>query len=120
VPAVLLDLVSTPAQNAQFILLGPMLETFTIDTFDGRVGEFFRAQFDPQAPAVVELIEVTRHGEAAEGQRAPFSLLFRGEPEPVHPQQIYAIEHDELGSFELFLVPVGPDEHGQRYEAVFS
>src|SRR4051812_19964560 len=90
-----------------------VLETFTIETFDGRVGERFRVHFDP--PSTVELIEVDRHGEPPEGQRVPFSLLFRGEPQPVHPQQIYLVEHDELGGFELFLVPIGPDDHGQRY-----
>lgn len=97
-----------------------MIETFTFETFDGRAGERFRAHFDPDAPSVVELIEVTRHGEPPEGQREQFSLIFRGEPEPVHPQRIYAMEHDDLGSFELFLVPIGPDELGQRYEAVFA
>jgi hypothetical protein len=35
-------------------------------------------------------------------------------------QQIYQVEHPTLGSFELFLVPVGPDEQGMCYEAVFN
>jgi hypothetical protein len=30
------------------------------------------------------------------------------------------MEHPEIGVFELFLVPIGPDEKGLRYEAIFT
>jgi hypothetical protein len=30
------------------------------------------------------------------------------------------VEHTTLGRFDLFLVPLGPDDAGARYEAVFS
>jgi hypothetical protein len=36
------------------------------------------------------------------------------------PQRIHPVEHDRLGRFELFLVPVGPDHIGMRYEAIFT
>ena len=64
----------------------------------------------------------TRSGDAPShpGKRTPFSLVFRAALEPVLPQRIYELRHDEMGSFELFLVPIGPDEHGMRYEAAFS
>jgi hypothetical protein len=52
--------------------------------------------------------------------RRQFSLLFRGGPTPPLPQRIYALEHAALGRLELFLVPLGPDADGQRYEAVFA
>lgn len=52
--------------------------------------------------------------------RAPFSLLFRGPPEPILPQAIYALEHATLGVSEIFLVPLAPDADGTRYEAVFA
>ncbi len=57
---------------------------------------------------------------AARGQRAPFSLFFRGPMKPIMPQRIYTLEHPELGRFDLFLVPIGPDGPGMRYEAVFN
>jgi len=28
--------------------------------------------------------------------------------------------HDELGAYEIFLVPVGPDGKGMVYEAIFT
>ncbi|MDX6508976.1 MAG: hypothetical protein QOG81_728, partial [Gaiellaceae bacterium] len=36
------------------------------------------------------------------------------------PQQIYRFDHDELGTLEIFIVPIGTDEGGVRYEAVFT
>jgi hypothetical protein len=38
----------------------------------------------------------------------------------VLPQATYPVEHDELGRMEIFLVPIGPDGSGMRYEAVFA
>jgi len=61
----------------------------------------------------------TVSGHQASG-RAPFSLVFRGPHQPLLPQCIYPLQHSDLGILEIFLVPIGPDESGQRYEAVFS
>ena len=33
---------------------------------------------------------------------------------------MYRVEHEDIGSFEIFLVPIGPDEKGMKYEAVFT
>ena len=69
-------------------------------------------------PFEVELIEVT---EADAGPaRRQFALVFRGGPAPPLPQRIYRVEHQALGALDIFLVPLGPDEVGQRYEAIFT
>ncbi len=68
-----------------------------------------------QAQFEAELVEVTEIAREP-GGRAPFSLVFRGGPDPPLPQRIYRVEHDELGALEIFLVPIAPD----RYEAVFT
>jgi hypothetical protein len=52
--------------------------------------------------------------------REPFALVFRGSAERVLAQGTHALEHDALGTLEIFLVPIGPDGEGMRYEAVFS
>ena len=49
-----------------------------------------------------------------------YSLLFRGPGTFVLPQQIVKLKHDQLGEFELFLVPVGRDANGVYYEVVFN
>jgi hypothetical protein len=83
----------------------------------------------PSPSFEARLAEVSGHAENLPGEfRAPFALIFHGPPEPVRPQGIYRVEHDQLGTLELFLVPVGPDapaEPGRepaamRYEAVFG
>jgi hypothetical protein len=100
-----------------------MLETFTLATFAGRLGQAFRVRPAGAPPLTFELIEATdlsRGGTPPPNHRAPFSLVFRGPREPCLPQQTYQLEHDELGAFDLFVVPIGPDAHGMRYEAVFG
>ena len=53
-------------------------------------------------------------------KRQPFALLFRGPREFVLPQRIYDVEEESLGKAGIFLVPLGPDDLGQRYEAIFN
>jgi hypothetical protein len=99
-----------------------MIEDFTPATFSELVGEPFRLLLDDGSALDLELVSVTpapvHPGEARE--REPFSVVFRGPTEPVVPQRIYRLENERLGAFELFIVPVGPDESGMQYEAVFG
>lgn len=96
-----------------------MLESFTFDTFSNRVGESFRVDADGAAREL-QLEECTPLGGRAL-ERAPFSLLFlETGAADVLPQRIYPFEHDELGSFEMFIVPISHDADGARYEAVFT
>lgn len=68
-----------------------------------------------------ELIQVTELGAAAANtQRRPFSIIFRGPKNPRLPQMIYKVTHEKLGELEIFLVPVAVDEKGYQYEAVFN
>jgi hypothetical protein len=50
----------------------------------------------------------------------PFALVFRGPMQPILPQRLYPLHHHALGAVDIFLVPIGPDDVGQRYEAVFN
>ncbi len=49
-----------------------------------------------------------------------FSVFFVGPRDPFFPQQVYRLEHERMGEFELFPVPVAGDEKSFRYEAVFN
>ena len=75
---------------------------------------------DKLSPTVIEaeLVQVDEGGSSNEVEH--FSLLFTGPAEPRLGQQTYGIEHPEMGSFDLFLVPVGADENRTSYEAVFN
>jgi len=68
----------------------------------------------------VVLAEVSR-GRAGGPTREPFTLTFAGGPNPPSAQGMHRLEHDALGGFDLFLVPIGPGADGRhRYEAVFG
>lgn len=96
-----------------------MLENFTVGTFSGLLGDTFKVHPDTREPLDFELISATELGERP-GRGRPFSIVFRGSGDVLLPQRIYRMEHAEMGSFEVFLVPIGPDEKGLLYEAVFN
>lgn len=96
-----------------------LLEKFTLATFRDRLGSTFRVSPDGSPPvtmALIEMTDLTSGGgpEAAHRARVPFSLVFRGPQAPVLPQRIYRIEHVQIGAFELFLVPIGPERDALR------
>ena len=99
--------------------MSTMLEDFSIATFADRLGETFRLQDASGAPLELELIDARGVQGDSDG-REPFSIVFRAPASPILDQMIRRLEHDELGAFELFLVPIGPDDTGMRYEAVFA
>lgn len=101
-----------------------MLDEVTVSEFAACLGSAFRVYSETGRGMELELIEATPLGPQSRGggsaKREGFSLVFRGPAEPVLPQRIHAIEHATLGRMELFLVPIGPDARGMRYEAVFN
>ena len=93
----------------------------THSDFAAHLNEPFRVW---TADATHEVLLVEANALAAEGAapalRAPFSLVFRGPRSAALVQQIHRLEHPALGVLELFLVPIGPDAFGLRYEAIFG
>jgi hypothetical protein len=101
------------------------LEWLTYADFAGRVGETFMVAADGGDRTEIELVEATEGLEAGgpgpEGQeRRQFSLVFRGAPGAPLPQGIRQLTHEALGELDLFLVPIGSDATGVRYEAAFA
>ena len=100
-------------------MIRPMLERLTAADFAPQLGDRFRLHADEATVLDTELIDV-EEAAATDGGRTPFSLVFRGPLEPLLPQSIYRFEHDTLEPFEVFIVPIGADEAGVRYEVVFT
>lgn len=50
----------------------------------------------------------------------PFVLDLEGPQDPALAQATVPLEHPTLGTIEIFVVPVGRDARGTRYEAVFG
>jgi hypothetical protein len=91
------------------------LATLSVGDFAALRGQPFRIAPGDVPPFEAELVEVTEIPREP-GGRAPFSLVFRGGPDPPLPQRIYRVEHDALGALEIFLVPIAAD----RYQAIFT
>lgn len=83
-------------------------------TFAGRIGEQFNIAVDDTTTLPARLTSATP------GPGTSFSLVFTGPPEPVLPQRIYRFDHDQLDALVIFIVPIGRDDTGVRYEAVFN
>ena len=101
------------------------LEWFTCADFAGRVGERFDVTAGGTAASAIELIEATEStesgGQGPDGRtRNQFSLVFRGPASPLLPQATYRLSHAELGELDVFLVPVGTEPDGLRYQAAFA
>ena len=97
-----------------------MLDKLNHAAFAGQLNQVFRLRLESDALAL-ELIEAKELGQGGEdGGRRAFSLLFRGPAEPLLDQGTFSLEHGEMGELELFLVPIGRDDAGCLYEAVFT
>jgi hypothetical protein len=92
----------------------------TIETFRPAVGETFAVGGQGDATVELLLVEAEEKDGPAGAPRAPFSLLFHGPAEPGLAQGTYRFEHPDVGVIEIFIVPLGRDEHGSVYEALFA
>lgn len=104
------------------------LAELALEHLAGRVGDRFVATRavdggEGRSEQAFELIEASALSAATappDALRGPFRLIFRGPREAFFSQGILALEHAELGRLEIFLVPIGPDAQGMRYEAIFT
>jgi len=96
------------------------LDQIPLSAFESAVHGQFRATHADESPIELQLLEVIRPAQPDTAPFECFSLRFIGPPERLLAQGIVRLEHDRLGSFELFLVPIAREAAGIRYEAVFN
>jgi hypothetical protein len=103
-----------------------MLENLTREAFLPFVGTDFHVASDEGQRVALRLVETVALGRkpprlVRPGQREfGFSLRFAGPLDPFLPQRTRPVSHPGLGSYEIFLVPIGRSEDGFEYEAVFN
>jgi hypothetical protein len=90
--------------------------------FARHLNEPFAIRLSATDTLAVTLAEVTPHPHLPHhtGARRGFSLVFQSAEAGHLRQGTYPLEHAQLGTLELFLVPIGPKDGGMRYEAVFN
>lgn len=88
--------------------------------FSKHVNTKFRVVLD--APLELELKVVKGYLSAPNEQTGMerFSAFFTGPKDRFLEQKVYSLEHEQMGAFDLFLVPVSQDANGYQYEAVFN
>jgi hypothetical protein len=101
-----------------------MLDKLTSADFSPYLNQTFYLHLESGEPLAAELIKVTDLGTGfppgqEPARRRPFSIIFRCGPNLL-PQRIYRLTHEQMGTLEIFLVPIGPDQFGLCYEAVFN
>jgi hypothetical protein len=87
-----------------------------LGTYVPLVGSVFKIHREGASTLSVKLVSATR----LQGVGESFSLIFRGHGNARLEQQIYTLEQPSLGSFQLFLVPVGPATKGQDFQAIVN
>ena len=87
-----------------------------LGTYVPLVGSTFRIHRDGALPLSVKLASATR----LEGVGESFSLIFRGHANARLEQQVYDFEHPSLGTFPLFVVPVGRAAKGRDFQVIVN
>lgn len=99
---------SVPTELTRASFEGLLGQTFHVEVADGPL-ELRLVGLEPLAPQRPPL------------RRDPFSIKFTGPVARLLPQRIYKLVNEKLELPMIFLVPVGPGDHGfPLYEAVFN
>jgi hypothetical protein len=95
-----------------------MLKEWTHSRFAENQNSPFVVEHPRWGIVTVELVSISDLRETA--RQRMFSLVFRGPVEQPLEQGLYPMTHAVLGAESLFLVPIGREADGFRYEAVFN
>ena len=86
--------------------------------FAKHVNTTFRIRLNERETLPAELTEISEHMVSPQQER--FWIVFKTSNEVLLGQGLRSVEHDAMGNFDLFLVPMSRDEQGTYYEAVFN
>jgi hypothetical protein len=88
----------------------------TTGDFSGRVGKVFTVHVaGHQVPLRLDAFQDL---PASQRQGGAFRLEFIGPTNPVLAQGVFAF-HIGTDQYNIFIVPLGPESRGMRYEAIF-
>ncbi len=99
------------------------LENLDFAAFSALVNSRFFVRRDSGERIELMLVEakpVLARGAQADSRTGSFSLVFHGPEARFLPQQIHTFEHESIGRFPLFIVPIGKKPGIFEYQAVFN
>ena len=99
-----------------------MAAALTEKEFSQHLNTKFRVNIELPVPIELELTEVKGYLPNANDPNGMerFSCYFSGPSDYYLSQHVYPLDHERMGTFDVFLVPIGRDEKGFQYEAVFN
>jgi hypothetical protein len=99
-----------------------MSEFQTAEEFGQYLNTPFRLQVNAPKPIDITLVGVESRplDPTEEAGMERFSVFFSSPLEFLLPQGTYRVTHPQMGEFDLFLVAVGQEADGYRYEAVYN
>jgi Domain of unknown function (DUF6916) len=86
--------------------------------FADHLNTTFRVLLDTPERVELELTELSELKITPNQER--FAVVFRGSKEKFLGQGTRRLEHDKMGEFDIFIVPIKEDEGGVYYEASFN
>lgn len=95
-----------------------MEELLTHEVFARNINTKFQAQLDESNYVELELAQVS--DVTVFPKQEQFAIVFVGPVESFLNQGSRTFKHEQMGQFELFIVPIARDEKGFHYEAVFN
>src|SRR5580698_6510504 len=102
-------------------------DQLTFAKFSALIKTRFRVQADAANWIELGLANVTQsqshvrpNSDGTTQRNECFSLTFIGPGSRFLEQKMYEFQHDELGTFSLFMVPIGKTRDSFQYEVVFN
>lgn len=95
-----------------------MEAALTHDEFSKHTNTKFQVQVDENSNVELDLITISEL--KIYPQQEEFKLEFLGPANVFLGQGIRNFTHDQMGQFELFIVPIKQDEQGFYYEVIFN
>lgn len=95
-----------------------MAATLDYHSFAKELNTSFKIQISPDQTVEAELTNISEH--LVSEVQDQFSVIFRTSNDVFLRQGIRDFHHERMGDFKLFISPIGRDDNGTSYEAVFN
>lgn len=95
-----------------------MEASLTHEEFSKNVTTKFKVEADENTHVELDLVGISEL--KVYPRQEEFALEFRGPLNVYLGQGIRNFSHEQMGQFELFIVPIKQDEQGFYYEAIFN